>query len=70
MELRREFFTHLAFRGHPNVSSLSDELTVDPFFSAGIDVFTVSQNNEHEKRFGFYEASWLLWRWLLGSVWL
>lgn len=45
--------THLALAGHPNVSALSDEVPVEPFFSQGISVFTHGNERAEERERGF-----------------
>ena len=45
--------THLCLAGHPNVSALSDEVRVDPFFTLGISVFTHGNDDPEERRRGF-----------------
>ncbi|MEM7199608.1 MAG: sulfotransferase [Planctomycetota bacterium] len=42
--------THLALKGHPNVSGLGDEVKVAPFFTDGLYTFTVGQRSEKERR--------------------
>jgi hypothetical protein len=42
--------THLVLRGHPNVSSLSDELKVQPFFDEGLGIFTSSASSSASER--------------------
>lgn len=45
--------THLCLAGHPNVSALSDEVKVRPFFTEGISAFTHGNDKEEERRQGF-----------------
>ena len=32
--------THLALKGHPNVSAVRDEVRIDPLFTQGMGAFT------------------------------
>jgi hypothetical protein len=41
---------HLALSGHPQVSALSDEMRVLPFFDKGLATFTVGHETEEERR--------------------
>jgi transposase len=44
--------THRALYGHPNVCALDDEIRVDPFFTRGIEAFTVGGANPWERENG------------------
>lgn len=37
--------THLALKGHPNVSAVNDEVKISPLFTQGIATFTVSKDS-------------------------
>ena len=43
---------HTAVMGHDQVSALSDEMLIIPFFSRGISTFTFGNEHEEEKRKG------------------
>ncbi len=43
---------HLSVMGHPNVSALSDEIPVQPFFGRGLSTFTFGNEFEQEKERG------------------
>lgn len=45
--------THLCLRGHPQVSSLNDELRVSPFFTDGVAAFTYGAETELERDRGW-----------------
>jgi len=45
--------THHCLRGHPNVSALTSEVGVEPFFSQGITLFSFGQGaTDHERSVG------------------
>lgn len=47
--------THMALRGHPNISAINDEIKVSPLFAEGLGVFTWGGNpelTEQEKKNG------------------
>jgi hypothetical protein len=44
--------THRALYGHPKVCALDDEIRVDPFFTRGIEAFTVGGANPWERENG------------------
>jgi hypothetical protein len=47
--------THRAIYGHPNVCALDDEVRVDPFFTRGIEAFTVGGSNPWEREHGYLQ---------------
>ena len=42
--------THAAIYGHPHICAMADELRVSPFFTSGVATFTVSGENQYERR--------------------
>ena len=45
--------THHCLRGHPNVSALTSEVGVEPFFSQGVTLFSFGQGaTDHERTVG------------------
>jgi len=45
--------THLSLAGHPDVSALSDEVRIQPFFVEGLSVFTHGNEKAEEREKGF-----------------
>ncbi|GAB4352253.1 MAG: hypothetical protein Kow0099_36450 [Candidatus Abyssubacteria bacterium] len=44
---------HLAVMGHPNVTALTDEMKIVPFFTRGISIFTFGNDTREEKERGY-----------------